>query len=49
MIAPDRTVLIVGDAMLDVYYEGSVARLSPEAPVPVVLFKEERIRARRRG
>ena len=29
-------VLIVGDAMLDVYTEGVVNRTSPEAPVPVV-------------
>lgn len=29
-------VLVVGDAMLDVYTEGMVNRTSPEAPVPVV-------------
>lgn len=29
-------VLIVGDAMLDRYWFGSVDRISPEAPVPVV-------------
>lgn len=29
-------VLIVGDLMLDRYWWGSVARISPEAPVPVV-------------
>ena len=29
-------VLVVGDIMLDVYYSGSVDRVSPEAPVPVV-------------
>lgn len=35
--ACDRTkVLVVGDAMLDVYTEGVVNRTSPEAPVPVV-------------
>lgn len=35
--AYDRTkVLVVGDAMLDVYTEGVVNRTSPEAPVPVV-------------
>ncbi|WP_103717807.1 D-glycero-beta-D-manno-heptose-7-phosphate kinase [Bosea psychrotolerans] len=37
-----RRVLIVGDVMLDVYCEGSVARVSPEAPVPVVLMSAER-------
>ncbi len=29
-------VLIVGDVMLDRYWWGSVARISPEAPVPIV-------------
>ncbi len=29
-------VLVVGDLMLDRYYWGSVRRISPEAPVPVV-------------
>ena len=31
-----RRVLVVGDLMLDQYIRGSVSRLSPEAPVPVV-------------
>ena len=31
-------VLIVGDMMLDRYYYGSVSRISPEAPVPVVML-----------
>lgn len=30
------TVLILGDVMLDRYWWGDVARISPEAPVPVV-------------
>ncbi len=30
------SVLIFGDAMLDEYWWGSVSRISPEAPVPVV-------------
>ncbi len=34
-------VLIVGDIMLDRYYYGSVSRISPEAPVPVVQVKSE--------
>jgi rfaE bifunctional protein kinase chain/domain len=32
----DRSVLVVGDAMLDRYWFGDVERISPEAPVPVV-------------
>jgi D-glycero-beta-D-manno-heptose-7-phosphate kinase len=40
-------VLVVGDAMLDRYWYGDVDRISPEAPVPVVLVnrEEERIGA----
>ncbi len=32
----DTTVLVVGDVMLDSYWQGSTERVSPEAPVPVV-------------
>ena len=32
-----KEVLIIGDVMLDVYQRGQVMRLSPEAPVPVIL------------
>jgi rfaE bifunctional protein kinase chain/domain len=35
-------VLVVGDVMLDRYWFGDASRISPEAPVPVVLFKAER-------
>lgn len=34
-------VLVVGDLMLDRYVTGSVERISPEAPVPVVLLEQE--------
>jgi rfaE bifunctional protein kinase chain/domain len=33
--------LVVGDVMLDRYWFGEVSRISPEAPVPVVLIKDE--------
>jgi len=36
-------VAVVGDLMLDVYLEGNVTRISPEAPVPVVQVTEERV------
>jgi rfaE bifunctional protein kinase chain/domain len=38
-------VLVVGDVMLDRYWYGSVDRISPEAPVPVVrvMREEERL------
>jgi D-glycero-beta-D-manno-heptose-7-phosphate kinase len=32
----NRRVLVLGDLMLDTYIWGSVSRISPEAPVPVV-------------
>jgi len=35
-------VLVVGDVMLDRYWFGDVSRISPEAPVPVVLIDEKR-------
>lgn len=41
--ARQQHVLIVGDAMLDVYLRGSVDRISPEAPVPVVRVEERRL------
>jgi len=34
-------VLVIGDAMLDHFIRGSVARISPEAPVPVLDFEGE--------
>ncbi|MCU0786391.1 MAG: PfkB family carbohydrate kinase, partial [Verrucomicrobia bacterium] len=34
-------LLVVGDVMLDQFIWGSVARISPEAPVPVVEFARE--------
>ena len=37
-------VLVVGDVMLDRYWHGATNRISPEAPVPVVLFDHEEIR-----
>lgn len=37
-----RRVVVVGDAMLDVYLNGDCDRISPEAPVPVVTVHERR-------
>src|ERR1035437_5106590 len=38
-------VLIIGDVMIDAYMWGNVSRISPEAPVPVVVVnkKENRL------
>lgn len=40
-----KKILVVGDVMLDAYLWGSVDRISPEAPVPIVAIekKEERL------
>ena len=35
-----KRLLVIGDAVLDRYIKGSVSRISPEAPVPVVLQEE---------
>lgn len=40
--AGDHRIVIVGDVMLDVYLQGEVERISPEAPVPVVRVRERR-------
>ncbi|MDC0917520.1 PfkB family carbohydrate kinase [Candidatus Marinimicrobia bacterium] len=37
----DITILLVGDFMIDHYVTGTSNRMSPEAPVPVVIPKEE--------
>ena len=41
----DKWVLVIGDLMLDRYLVGDVQRISPEAPVPVVLLKQQNDRA----
>ena len=37
-----RRVVVVGDAMLDIYLSGDAERISPEAPVPVVTVHTRR-------
>jgi len=34
-----KNILVIGDIMLDKYSHGSVGRISPEAPVPIVDIK----------
>jgi len=38
---PEKTILVLGDVMLDRYVWGNVTRVSPEAPVPVVEVQSE--------
>lgn len=35
-----RRILVVGDLIVDTYHTGSVSRISPEAPIPVVRVKK---------
>ncbi|MCJ8345792.1 PfkB family carbohydrate kinase [bacterium] len=39
----NRNILVIGDLMLDEYLWGTVSRISPEAPVPVVEVTREEI------
>src|SRR5438552_18593356 len=41
---PGKTILILGDVMLDEFIWGKVRRISPEAPVPVVEVLDETYR-----
>jgi D-beta-D-heptose 7-phosphate kinase/D-beta-D-heptose 1-phosphate adenosyltransferase len=41
---PGRSVVIIGDVMLDHFVFGRVDRISPEAPVPVVRFERDEFR-----
>ena len=36
-------ILVIGDVMLDRYISGSITRVSPEAPVPVLLQTDENV------
>lgn len=37
-----KSILVIGDVMLDNYFVGDIKRISPEAPVPVFRKKSER-------
>ena len=41
-LSPKQRIVVIGDAMLDVYLRGDVDRISPEAPVPVVRVRDKR-------
>ena len=46
--AAQSRILVVGDVMLDQFIWGTVARISPEAPVPIVEFEIGRASCRER-
>lgn len=37
----EKTVLVIGDLILDRYIYGDVSRISPEAPIPILKIKKE--------
>ncbi len=39
---PEKRIAVIGDIILDSYVYGTVERVSPEAPIPIV--KEEEIK-----
>ncbi|NOX36567.1 MAG: D-glycero-beta-D-manno-heptose-7-phosphate kinase [Calditrichaeota bacterium] len=39
-----KRIMVVGDLMVDRYLWGTVSRLSPEAPVPIINIEDEEIR-----
>src|SRR6186997_2865931 len=39
-----KRILVIGDVGLDRYTIGLVERISPEAPVPIVLVEEEKLK-----
>lgn len=41
LIFNNAKILVVGDVMLDIYKHGKASRISPEAPVPIVLISRE--------
>jgi rfaE bifunctional protein kinase chain/domain len=41
---PSRRIIVVGDVMLDRFLIGRVSRMSPEAPVPVVVYDHDEYR-----
>ena len=41
----EKTVLVIGDIMVDEYITGKVKRISPEAPVPVLNYRERSLEA----
>ena len=40
---PEAPIAVLGEAMLDVFVTGDVERISPEAPVPVLRHRQDRL------
>jgi len=40
---PEAAIVVLGEAMLDIFVTGEVERISPEAPVPVVRHRRDKL------
>ena len=40
---PEAPIAVLGEAMLDVFVSGDVERISPEAPVPVLRHRRDKL------
>ena len=40
---PEAPIVVLGEAMLDIFVTGDVERISPEAPVPVLRHRQDRM------
>ncbi len=40
---PEAPIVVLGEAMLDIFVSGDVDRISPEAPVPVLRHRRDRL------
>ena len=45
LLNPARSILVVGEMMLDEFIWGKVSRISPEAPVPIVEVQRQTFNA----
>ncbi len=40
---PEAPIVVLGEAMLDIFVSGDVERISPEAPVPVLRHRRDKL------
>lgn len=40
---PEAPIAVLGEAMLDIFISGDVDRISPEAPVPVLRHRRDKL------
>ena len=42
---PEAPIVVLGESMLDIFISGDVDRISPEAPVPVLRHRRDKLAA----